>query len=145
MRRALTFGASLATGALSLILAQTPSPAGRLAGCYAVQLLSDLPFPSPPSRIRLIQRLGTSSFEAGHHLVRTLPDSTVRPYRFSYWGWLNRDSIFVRWTTGFQSTELQLALTRDSLVGVAEQRSDDIDPSTPSPRARVLLRRIQCP
>src|ERR1041385_8132326 len=121
MLRALTFGAWLATGALNRVQAQSPFQSDSLAGCYAVQVLRDLPFRSPPSRIRLMQQLGKSGFEAGKHVVRTLPDSTVRPYRFSYWGFLNTDSIFVRWTTGFQSTELHLALTRDSLVGVAEQ------------------------
>src|SRR2546430_13884407 len=112
MHRALTFGACLATGALGLIQAQSPFQSDSLAGCYAVQMLGDLPFRSPPSCIRLMEQLGTSVFEAGKHLVRTVPDSTVRPYRFSHWGFLNSDSIFVRWTTGFQSTELHLALTR---------------------------------
>ncbi len=144
MLRALTVGACLATGALTLVQAQSPSRSDRLAGCYTVQPLGDLPFRSPPTRIRLMRQLGTSGFEAGQHLVRTLPDSSVRPYRFSYWGSLNSDSIFVRWTTGFQDTELHLAVTGDSLVGIAEQRTDDIDPNSPWPRARVVLRRVEC-
>ena len=112
-------------------------------GCYDLTITGKLPFPLPPNRIRLLPDLGRRAFERGQWLIRAVPDSSKRPYPFSYWYTVG-NTLWLVWTGGEAATEVRVTLGPTPMRGTATQGTDAIG-DQPDPHGPALLRRISCP
>lgn len=98
----LVLACACACSSASGIVAPEPSP-GSVVGCYAVDLgrwSASRDSRDPPTRIALLDSIGTELLEKGHQLARPDPLSASMPFDMAWWKRLESEHLEVVFTAG---------------------------------------------
>jgi hypothetical protein len=93
-------------------------------GCYSLTLgqwSAELPepLPAPPTKLQLSDSLGTTVFENGRRVVRSMPAGSVKAYPFQFWEAREQGIVLVIFSNGFTGMTMDLAPSAGGLSGTA--------------------------